>query len=674
MTLRICLILLSCLFLANQSFSQDGNWKKAIKSADQLYATGNYEEAANFYMEAYKQKKSKPEFLNKAANCYEHLRFYKKSATCYKALKDNKDFPLASLKYARALKQSGNHREAMAEFKSFLVNYKGPDSNNYIKIIKTEVEGCELALSNHSNNEKLNIEHLSENLNTMAEEVAPLPFSNEILYFSSTVEGFSKIFRSQYIDGEWTKAIVPSFPEFKNSHVCHGTFTPDNQRFYFTLCSNTDFDVADSKCDIYVTVREEGEWNTPRKLRDYIKLEGTTATHPFVIFEGEMETLYFSSDRKGGKGGLDIWYMTRHIDSPDYDFTLPKNAGKNVNSYGDEITPFYDLENGVLYFSSNGHKSIGGYDIFKSLGSMNKFSTPQNLGSPINSNADDYYYVKNKSNSGGFLSSNRLYGSEKISTSNDDIFQFSIPEKEFFASGNIYDKSNNSIVKDAQVVLYEIKESGKKRLLQSIIATNGTYQFSLIPERTFQVDVLKEGYENSDIKFNTIAFDENKEYGKSIYLEKEKMISKLEEPVFEETTSVASLDENLIAPAAARTEPITPAANSKPVITETTTQGTYVNSYYQGMEVSTSAPKINGVYYKVQISTAAAFHEFDPIFDNIRTMGDFQTERIVEKGWTRILLSEYYSLNRARQIMDEARIKGFPEAFVVKYRNGKRLN
>jgi tetratricopeptide (TPR) repeat protein len=675
------LFFLTCLYLGQPLFAQSGNWKKNAKSADQLYANGNYEEAANYYLEAFKLKKENTEYLYKAANCYENLRFYKKAAPLYKELIDDKDFPVAALQYARSLKQSGEYEEAKNAFKNFLDNYKGTESVELTSMVKTEIEGCDFAMSPQSETSTLNIERLSENINTMANEVAPLPFNDEILYFSSTMEGFSKIFRSQYNEGKWGKAIIPDFPKFKDVHVCHGTFTPDNQRFYFTLCNNTEFDVADSKCDIYVTVRDNGDWNTPRKLRDYVKLEGTTATHPFVMYEEDMEILYFSSDRKGGKGGMDIWFMTRHVDSPEYDFTLPKNAGNNINTSSDEITPYYNSNDGILYFSSNGHLSIGGFDIFKSSGSMNKFSKAENVGAPINSSADDYYYIENKTENGSFVSSNRLYGSEKITTDNDDIFYFSVPEKYIYARGNIYDKSNNSIVKDAQVLLYEVKESGNRRLLQSILANNGTYQFSMIPERLFQIEVVKEGYENAEINFNTIAFDPDNEYGKPIYLEKEKMLSStIEEPIFEESSSTASVGDNIVTSSPVEvnepTEAVEPVeVNTTPIATTiSTSQLNYVNSHYQGMEVTTTAPKLDGVYFKVQISTAGFFNETDPMFDTIRDLGNFQTEQIIDKGWTRILLAEYFSLSEARNIMDQARSKGYPEAFVVKYRNGKRLN
>lgn len=675
------LLATACLYLSFPLLAQDGNWKKLSKSADQLYATGNYEEAANYYLEAYKNKPSKSGFLYQVADCYSQLRFYSKSAQFYKELVDHKDFPLAGLQYARALKQNGNYEDATAAFKKFLVNYKGENSNDYIKIIKTEIDGCEYALSDQSNEGEWIVEHLGENINTMANEVAPLPFEDGILYFTSTMEGFSKIYRSHIQDGEWSKAMLPKFPTFENQHVSHGTFTPDNQRFYFTLCNNSEFDVVDGKCDIFVTVRKNSEWTKPRKLREYVKLEGTTATHPYVMFDGNTEVLYFSSDRKGGKGGMDIWFMTRHIDSPEYDFTLPKNAGNNVNTSGDEITPFYDEEEGLLYYSSNGHSSIGGFDVFKSMGSMSKFSKAQNLGRPINSSADDYYFIQNDSRTGGFVSSNRTHGSEKITTDNDDIFYYATPVKEIFARGNVYDKSNNSIVNDVQVILYEVKDSGSRRLLQSIIANNGSYQFSLIPERTFEIEFIKDSYDISTFKFNTVAFDMDKEYGKSVYLEKEAMAAKNELPVFNEAESTASVEPVLEEPRAIHqsqsvTRTAVPVTKPMPIATTTdpVVEESYVNSYYQGMEVRTTAPKATGVYYKVQISTAGFFNESDPMFDSLRGLGLFQTEIIEAKGWTRILLSEYPNLREAKEIMDEARISGFPEAFVVKYRNGNRLN
>ena len=161
----------------------------------------------------------------------------------------------------------------------------------------------------------------------------------------------SYLFRSQRKSGEWKKAVVAEgLPNFPNKHFANGSFAPDAKRFYFTLCDNGDG--LNSKCEIYVLKREKSKWSAPIRLRDYINIESAnTTTQPWVVHQNGQEILYFSSDREGGYGEMDIWYTTRAISSDDMDFTYPINAGATINTIGDEITPFYDLKNNTLYLS-----------------------------------------------------------------------------------------------------------------------------------------------------------------------------------------------------------------------------------------------------------------------------------------------------------------------------------
>ena len=121
---------------------------------------------------------------------------------------------------------------------------------------------------------------------------------------------------------------------------------------------------------------------------------------------------------------MDLWYATRSLDSPDIDFSIPINLGNKINTLGDEITPYYDSENGELYFSSNGQPSMGGQDVFKATGEESIWTTPENLALPYNSTADDYYYTKTPNSNRGFFVSNRVFGVEKIRTTHEDIFEF----------------------------------------------------------------------------------------------------------------------------------------------------------------------------------------------------------------------------------------------------------
>lgn len=666
--MKFILTLFSLLLFTNNITAQETNWKKFAKTAEEFYADGNYEEAAQNYFEAWQLKPAKTDLVYSAGACYYKLRDYNKAALAFENVKDDlENFPYAGLQYARCLKQNKQYVLARKQLEAYSKQYNGDDKVTILQEVENEIKGCDLA-DKLSTDQKIELEHLSESVNTVANEFAPLPFSDDIFYFSSTMANQSKIYRSQLKAGYWTKAIQPNFPNIETGHVCNGTFTPDNKTFYFTICETQQFDPVKSSCDIYVTVRDDGSWTSPKKLRDYIKLEGTTATHPFVIYKGQTEILFFSSDRKGSVGGMDIWYTTRNANSDDYDFTLPKSVGPKINTVGDEITPYYDQSDNTLYFSSNGHASVGGFDIFKSQETSSDWSTPENLGFPYNSSVDDYYFIKNESKTGGFFSSNRLFGLKKISTNQDDIFYFTVPQQEVIVKGNIYDKNTNQIIDDAQIILYEKMDNDQKRILHSLIASNGAYEFSLIPDRKFRIEAIKEGFKTGSFNFNTFAYSSDKNYGKAIYLEStaKAIANQPRKLVLREENSTASVDnvvtDNKAAP-----------KNNNSSVSPSPSKEVYVNSYFQGNEVTTDAPKHEGMYYKVQISTVEYFNNQDPQFNTVRNMGRFDIEKIPAKGWTRVLLADYFSLSEARRITEKARSLGFPESFIVKYKNGKRL-
>ena len=155
-------------------------------------------------------------------------------------------------------------------------------------------------------------------------------------------------------------------------------------------------------------------------------MKGYTNTQPAVGFLGDKEVLFFSSNRPGGEGKMDIWYCRIKKDGT---YGKAMNAGKNVNSVEDEITPYYCKPCQELFFSSTWWKGLGGFDIFKSSYKDGEFSEPQNLGSPINSNANDIYFTINSKKTEAFISSNRKgsYFEEKESCCND-IFMFKIPK------------------------------------------------------------------------------------------------------------------------------------------------------------------------------------------------------------------------------------------------------
>lgn len=462
---------------------QDVSWKQHVKLADELYAKSLYSDAAEHYEAAWRKKTKKKELIAKAADCYYIIRDYKKAAAAFSHIKDErKDFPLGGLRYARSLKQSDKFDEATREFIYFIERYKGEDKAVVDRIVQNEIRGCELGIKFGENSSpEIDVFHLSTQVNSPETEFAPIPFNENVLYYSSTMSNKARIyFTMRDGDGNWAKAGAPkNFPVIENKHFCNGSLSPDGQRFYFTICqSKESWGGLTTRCDINMIKKVGDKWTEPQPLREYINQPMSTSTHPYIVHEGNREIMYFSSNRKGGAGGMDLWYSERDLTVDDIDFSLPVNLGKSINTIGDEITPFYETEESVLYFSSNGQPTIGGQDIFRTSGTRDVWSPPTNLGTPLNSTSDDYYYIKTPNASNGFLSSNRVFGIEKITTTHEDLFEFIINEDQSVAISDSEMKTENDFEKEQSVIAEtpvstiqeEIVESPSEEIPSEILA------------------------------------------------------------------------------------------------------------------------------------------------------------------------------------------------------------
>ena len=496
-------------FFAFTLNAQSDNWKKNLKTADDLFGEAQYANAAEYYMAAWKQKPKKTELAYKAGESYYIIKDYAKAGEAFKNVKEEyEDYPLIGLKYARALKQSGDYDAASRELVYFLNNYKGADKDIISELVQNEIRGCELGIKmNAFPDEDVEVQHLSSNINTPETEFAPFAFNDETLYYSSTMAARAEIYRSLKVNGEWSRPEKPGgFPDIENDHFCNGNLAPDNKRFYFTICkSKESWGGLTTQCDLFVIKNNEGKWGNPERLRDYVNIEGSTTTHPYVVHQNNTELLYFASNREGGKGGMDIWYMTRDLRSDDIDFTFPINCGSIVNTKGDEISPYYDQEAGSLYYSSNGLVTIGGYDIFEAKGNKSAWENPENVGTPLNSSADDFFFVRTPSRQGGFFASNRMFGAEKISTTDEDIFSFTDGDSapKVSVKGNVVDEKSNENLNGVMVSISQYMEGGRKQFMANKRFEDGNYFFEVLPGAEYELEAQKEGFLPKTYVFST---------------------------------------------------------------------------------------------------------------------------------------------------------------------------
>lgn len=230
-------------------------------------------------------------------------------------------------------------------------------------------------------------------------------------YFNGSKQ-VSEIFISKKSNDLWDRNTYKNL-NFENFISGNTSFDMKRNHVYFTLCDGF------NNCDIYIYNEGKNE-NLSEKYPDIFVSNYNSQPHFFTI--NQQDYLSFTSNRKNGFGGLDIWFLL--IDK-DGGFGMPLNAGKNINSSADEITPYFDTAKSTLFFSSNDtNYTLGGFDIFYSEGIPNNWSQKKSM-FDFNSKSDDLYF-KYYNDYSGYFSSNRPDDNSYCDSCCSNIFTFTI--------------------------------------------------------------------------------------------------------------------------------------------------------------------------------------------------------------------------------------------------------
>ncbi|HEX8546326.1 MAG TPA: OmpA family protein [Cytophagaceae bacterium] len=194
----------------------------------------------------------------------------------------------------------------------------------------------------------------------------------------------------------------------------------------------------------YCDLKKDGSWSKPHSLLGRVNSQDSETS---ICISSDGSTIYFTSDKPGGKGGFDI-YMSK-LDFRQ-EWGKPVNLGDVINTPFDEEGPFLDLDGKTLYFSSKAHKGMGSFDLFKSVydSTSKKWSTPENMGYPINTADDDMYFVLSGDGKHGYYASVREDGSGE-----KDIYEISMPPRNDYEMlmnklKSISEKTVNVVIKD----------------------------------------------------------------------------------------------------------------------------------------------------------------------------------------------------------------------------------
>lgn len=237
---------------------------------------------------------------------------------------------------------------------------------------------------------------------------------------------------------------------------------------------------------IYVTKQVNGTWLAPQ-LVSSINTSGYSSKQPVCTPDGKY--LYFASDRPGGTGGFDIWYAPLKEDGS---VGEPENAGRTINTEGDEQAPYYHPGSKTLVFASNGRPGMGGFDLFSAQGNTITWSTPVNMGYPVNSSRDDiYFYALEKNN----LLGDALIGSDRGTGCCLETYRINKLPKHNRMTGVVLDTKTHKPIADAVVVL--TTPDGKTT--QTTTDIQGNYVFDSVGTslNNQQLVVSKENYRDT---------------------------------------------------------------------------------------------------------------------------------------------------------------------------------
>jgi outer membrane protein OmpA-like peptidoglycan-associated protein/tetratricopeptide (TPR) repeat protein len=289
-------------------------------------------------------------------------------------------------------------------------------------------------------------------------------------------------------DGKFDPGEEMPEPFNLNDNEGGATLTVNNKTLYYTVCKYT-LNHSYYNCDIYYSEYVDGEWTPIKSVSDKINLPTTWESQPSISSDGK--TLYFVSDRSGGYGGYDIY---RSVKNDNGEWGTPINLGPTINSTGNEKSPFIHPDGKTLYFSSDGWMGMGGYDIFYSrLKDDGTWSTPVNIGYPINTPDDEVGFFVSTDGQKGYFASNKLKGPGGWDVYSFDLYDKAKPDKVLFVSGTVKSESESEM---AQTRI-ELKNMETKTISEiPLDSITGKYVAVAPFNNDYIMTVKKEGYVN----------------------------------------------------------------------------------------------------------------------------------------------------------------------------------
>ena len=455
------------------------------QKADKLYNRYEYVAAADEYLKLVEKGKGDGYIYNQLADLYYNMFNTAEAAKWYeKAVETNQD-PEMYYRYAQMLKANGKYAESNVQMQKFAslvpadtraISFN--ENPNYIPRLLDKQKMFDV---------------LAMEVSSDKSDFGAVLYNNQF-YFTSARSGSKKdygwnkepyldIYKADYNDDGTVTNALPISQLNSKYHDGPISISADGNTAYFSSDSFRESEFEKDKAkklklgrnNIFKSVKEGDKWGKVVSL-PFNSTEYSTS-NPSLSRDGK--TLYFSSDMPGGSGGVDIWKVAVNEDGS---YGTPENLGAKVNTAGHESFPFIADDNTTLYFASSGLPGLGGSDVYQ----INLASgDATNLGSPVNTEKDDFSFSFNKDKNLGFFSSNR--------NGNDDFFK-AIPICAVPVTTIVTDATTGAILANASVAIVDDKSN--------VIATEmsndkGEVVYKVECDKSYTIQASKEGYESN---------------------------------------------------------------------------------------------------------------------------------------------------------------------------------
>jgi outer membrane protein OmpA-like peptidoglycan-associated protein len=495
------------------------------KGESMSYSKAGFAAAVPIFLKLYKKDTTNANLAFKLGICYQSSRrkkteciyYFSKAAASVTADYNEKSYkekkaPFLSIKYlGDAYHLNYEFDKAIKTYEQFIAVMKQHNQTDKAILAEAlqEIEMCKTGKILVAAPINIKIESLGSNLNSISADYAPVISADQKTIFFTTTRIETKgdikddggnntedIYMSQKVNSVWSvaKSIGPTINT--EGHEATVGISSDGQTILIYKDDNGDG-------NIYSTSLEGDVWSVPVKLNENIN---SKYWEPSAAISADGSKLYFTSNKPGGFGGSDL-YMSKR--TPNGEWGKSENMGSVINTIYDEDAPFIHPDAVTLAFSSNGHRSMGGFDIFTSVCSgSGVWSDPENVGYPINTTDDDIYYVLSPDNKTAYFSSFREGGSgEKDNYTATFIDRKATPLT--LIKGNVI-KESGDIAKNIEITVTDNETEAVLGVFKANSLT-GEFLFILTPGKNYNITYQAPGHlfysENMEIPLKSNYYE-----------------------------------------------------------------------------------------------------------------------------------------------------------------------